>query len=73
MRRTPATRRRMLQQVASAIVLAIGLLLMAVKIRADSEPGAIPLALVLVGTAWLVIARWHGRWPVGDGKRLPRD
>jgi hypothetical protein len=41
----------------SAFVLALGLALMAYMIYAESEPGAIPLALVLVGTIWLVVTR----------------
>jgi len=47
--------------IASAIVMASGLALMAFKIRADSEPGAIPLALVLLGAGWHVLAWMRGR------------
>src|SRR6476619_4175241 len=46
------------QQILSALVAVAGLVLMAIKIHADSEPGAIPLALVLLGLAWHVVARW---------------
>jgi len=53
-----------MQQILSALVVVAGLVLMAIKIHADSEPGAIPLALVLLGLAWHVVARW---W------RQPRD
>lgn len=41
----------------SLVVLAIGLALMAFKIYADSEPGAIPLALVLLSTGWYFVTR----------------
>jgi hypothetical protein len=50
---------------ASAITLA-GLVLMAIKIRADSEPGGIPILLVLIGVAWL-LATWT------RSRRGPRD
>jgi len=49
------------QLIASAIVMASGLVLMVFKIRADSEPGAIPLALVLLGAGWHVLAWMRGR------------
>lgn len=38
-------------------LVAIGAALMALKIVEDSEPGAIPLLLVLIGGAWHLIAR----------------
>jgi hypothetical protein len=38
-------------------VLAIGLVLMVVKIVADGEPGAIPLALVLAAVGWIIVDR----------------
>lgn len=41
----------------SLVVIAVGLALMAFKIYADSEPGAIPLALVLLGTGWYFLTR----------------
>jgi hypothetical protein len=40
-----------------ALIVAAGILLMAGKIHADSEPGAIPLLLTVVGSAWLLIGR----------------
>jgi len=61
MRKTPATHTGPAQQIASAVMLALGLLLMAIKIRADSEPGALPLALVVLGLAWHVLARMRRR------------
>jgi hypothetical protein len=41
----------------SLVVTAIGLALMALKIYEDSEPGAIPLALVLLGSGWYFLTR----------------
>ena len=45
----------------SSLLIAIGLVLMAGKIVFDSEPGAIPLLLVILGVAWLLIARARAR------------
>ena len=58
MRPMRATQGRNVQTILSTLVVAAGLLLMAIKIHADSEPGAVPLALVLLGLAWHVVARW---------------
>ena len=41
----------------AAITIAIGAVLMAGKIYADSEPGLIPLVLVACGIGWLIVAR----------------
>lgn len=41
----------------SMITIAIGLVLMTGKIYADSEPGLIPLLLVVLGIGWHVVAR----------------
>ena len=49
------------QRTLSAVVIAIGVVLMAGKIHADSEPGAVPLLLVVLGIAWHVGVRWRGR------------
>jgi hypothetical protein len=45
------------QTLLSLLILGIGILLMVFKIYADSEPGAIPLFMVLVGAAWYFIIR----------------
>ena len=42
---------------AAAGLLVIGLALMAFKIWADSEPGALPLGLVLLGAVGLFVTR----------------
>ena len=41
----------------SIIVTVVGLALMIFKIYEDSEPGLIPLLLVLGGVAWYLITR----------------
>lgn len=38
-------------------LVVLGVMLMIMKIIADSEPGAIPLLLILVGTAGYLLAR----------------
>lgn len=52
----PATSRKV--RIVSGTILALGALLAAIMIHAESEPGAIPVALVLLGGigyagAWL--------------------
>ena len=42
---------------AAMFVLVIGLVLMAWMIYAESEPGALPLLLVLGGGGWAVVTR----------------
>ena len=39
------------------LIIAVGAALMVFKIVEDSEPGAIPLLLVLIGGAWYFIGR----------------
>lgn len=51
------SRKWSMQKTMSVVVAAIGCLLMAGKIHADSEPGAIPLLLVVLGIGWYVVAR----------------
>ena len=50
-----------MQKILSLLTLAIGLVLMVGKIYADSEPGAIPLLLVVVGIGWYFISRVRTR------------
>ncbi len=45
------------QKAASAGILAVGFALMVFCIYFESEPGALPLALVLVGSIWHVFTR----------------
>ena len=58
--RDPRARAR-LHTVIAAAILAIGLALVTMMIVVESEPGALPLALVLVGGTWLVVAWLRGR------------
>jgi c-di-AMP phosphodiesterase-like protein len=44
-------------KILSILTIAIGLVLMIAKIYADSEPGAIPLLLVVLGMGWYFITR----------------
>ena len=41
----------------SVLTIAIGLVLMIYKIYADSEPGLIPILLVVLGSGWYFITR----------------
>ena len=41
----------------SVLAIAIGLVLMMYKIYADSEPGLIPILLVVLGIGWYFITR----------------
>ena len=50
-----------LQAVAAACVTLVGFVLMVIKIRADSEPGGIPILLVLLGSGWLLATRKRTR------------
>lgn len=45
----------------SALTIAIGLVLMIGKIYADSEPGGIPLLLIVLGTGWYFVTRVRTR------------
>jgi hypothetical protein len=45
----------------SILILAVGLVLMVGKIYADSEPGASPLLLIVLGSAWYLITRVRAR------------
>ena len=51
------------QKVLAALTVAAGLVLMAGKIYADSEPGAIPMLLVVLGTGWYLVTRARTRSP----------
>lgn len=41
----------------SVLIVVTGLLLMALKSIVDSEPGLIPLLLIVLGTAWYLLTR----------------
>jgi uncharacterized membrane protein len=46
-----------LHKLLSALTIAIGFVLMMAKIYADSEPGAIPILLVVLGVGWYFITQ----------------
>jgi hypothetical protein len=46
-----------MKSLAPVLITLTGIGLMAFKIYADSEPGAIPLGLIVVGVGWYVVAR----------------
>ena len=46
-----------MHKIISLIIIVIGILLMMMKIFEDSEPGAIPLMLIIVGTGWYLKTR----------------
>lgn len=50
-----------LQRLLSAIVTLGGVILMVGKIVVDSEPGAIPLLLVVLGIGWYITTRIRAR------------
>lgn len=46
-----------MRKLIPLLIVAVGAALMAFKIVEDSEPGAIPLLLVLIGGAWYLTVR----------------
>ncbi|MDP3446292.1 MAG: hypothetical protein Q8T08_25825 [Ignavibacteria bacterium] len=46
-----------MHRIISLIIIVIGILLMMMKIFEDSEPGAIPLLLIIVGAGWYLKTR----------------
>lgn len=46
-----------IQILLSILIVVIGIVLMTIKIVADSEPGAIPLLLIVFGIAWYFVTR----------------
>lgn len=52
------TRRKLMMHTRlSMVILAVGLVLMVFMIRTESEPGALPLLLIVVGTGWYLATR----------------
>lgn len=56
-----SNKRFRVQTALAAAVLALGLVLLATNIYVESEPGAVPLLIVLTGVAWLAITRYRAR------------
>lgn len=52
-----AIKKLKLQKIISIIIFVIGAMLMIYMIIVESEPGAIPLLLIVVGTGWYFISR----------------
>ncbi|WP_234572394.1 hypothetical protein [Rhodohalobacter sp. 614A] len=46
-----------IQILLSILIIVLGIALMLIKIVTDSEPGAIPLLLIVLGTAWYFVTR----------------
>ena len=46
-----------MHKLLPVLIIVIGFVLMVAKIYADSEPGAIPILLVVLGLGWFFIAR----------------
>ena len=43
--------------IVPSLIVVVGVVLMVGKIHVDSEPGGIPLLLILLGTAWHLAGR----------------
>ncbi|MEM8557984.1 MAG: hypothetical protein AAGG50_09180 [Bacteroidota bacterium] len=56
---SPSLRR---QRVLSMALIAVGALLVAVMVVVESEPGGIPLLVLLSGLVWHVAVRVRTRW-----------
>jgi hypothetical protein len=52
-----ASRKLLVHTALSLLVIALGVALLIYMITVEDEPGALPLALIVGGTVWLVIAR----------------
>lgn len=46
-----------MQARLSALTIAVGVALMIFMIATESEPGALPLLLIVVGTGWRLVTR----------------
>jgi hypothetical protein len=57
--------RRPSHLLLSALVLGVGVLLLAFMVLVEGEPGAIPLALVTLGGGWHM---WARRRPVAQNR-----
>ena len=50
-----------IQAVISALTIVLGVALLVYMVAVESEPGAIPLLLIAVGTGWLLVTRRRAR------------
>ena len=56
-----ASKKPNIHAFVAVLVIIVGFVLMIGKIVADSEPGGIPILLVLLGTGWYFIQRTRSR------------
>lgn len=52
-----ASKKLKILTMLAVLIIIVGLVLMIGKIIADSEPGLIPIMLILVGSTWYFILR----------------
>lgn len=45
----------------SALTIVVGALLLVYMIAVESEPGAVPLLMIGIGTGWYLVARFRTR------------
>ncbi|HEX2149215.1 MAG TPA: PEP-CTERM sorting domain-containing protein [Actinomycetota bacterium] len=50
-----------IQAVLSALTVVLGVALLVYMVTVESEPGAIPLLLIAVGTGWFLVTRRRAR------------
>ncbi|MCU1634045.1 MAG: hypothetical protein JWM61_2697 [Micrococcaceae bacterium] len=50
-----------MKTLVPALIVVLGFALMIAQIRAESEPGAIPLSLIVIGASWFFISRARKR------------
>lgn len=53
----PGSEKLRVHAILSALILAVGLVLLVYMIVVESEPGALPLLLVVVGLGWQIATR----------------
>lgn len=54
---TDHTKKLMIHKVLSILITLVGIIVMIFMIIVESEPGAIPLLLVVLGAGWYFITR----------------
>lgn len=55
--KTDNSKKLKMQTLLSVLTIVVGFVLMVLKMYADSEPGAIPLLLIVVGAGWYFITQ----------------
>lgn len=55
-----------IQFILSSIVIAVGILLLIFMVTVESEPGAIPLALIVTGVSWNFVIRRKSKSKIGN-------